>query len=89
MFDSLNLLVLLLAPVLAYATGAMMFFVYELIHKNNAQPFLIANRALLTFCLRDENELLFHPYPNKPACTQFTEAQRIFVATNTRQRLIP
>jgi len=40
MFDLFNLLILLLAPVLAYAAGAMMFFVYELIHKNNAQPFL-------------------------------------------------
>ncbi|MFT4938683.1 MAG: hypothetical protein ACI88A_001712 [Paraglaciecola sp.] len=40
MFDTLNLLVLLLAPVFAYTAGAMMFFVYELLHKNNAQPFL-------------------------------------------------
>jgi hypothetical protein len=40
MFDTLNLLILLLAPVLAYTAGAMMFFVYELMHNNTAQPFL-------------------------------------------------
>jgi hypothetical protein len=38
MFDTVSLVILLLAPVLAYVAGAMMFFVYELIHKNNARP---------------------------------------------------
>jgi hypothetical protein len=38
MFDTFNLLVLLLAPVFTYTAGAMMFFVYELIHKNTARP---------------------------------------------------
>jgi hypothetical protein len=38
MFDTLNLLALILAPVIAYTAGAIMFFVYELLHKNNAQP---------------------------------------------------
>jgi len=36
MFDTLNLLVLTLAPVFAYTTGAMMFFVYELLHKKGS-----------------------------------------------------
>jgi hypothetical protein len=38
MFDTLSLLILVLAPVVAYTAGAMMFFVYELLHKDSAQP---------------------------------------------------
>ncbi|MFQ3221427.1 MAG: hypothetical protein ACI96W_003815 [Paraglaciecola sp.] len=39
MFDTVNLLMLLLAPVIAYMTGAMLFFGYGWLHKNTARPF--------------------------------------------------
>jgi zinc transporter ZupT len=40
MLITVNLLILLLALVLAFAAGAMMFVVYAWLRNNIAQPFL-------------------------------------------------
>jgi hypothetical protein len=61
MFDTLNLLTLILAPFFAYVAGAMMFFVYELLHRNSAQPIYREkqlNSLITTHCPNKGRELL-------------------------------